>query len=884
MSSGNASAQNPAEKPKQKWWVWPLVSLISGVAAALLLLTVPYDLDWRAHLYAGLGIGLFVLIFTNPHGRFFRIAQGILGSISLYMSFAFVFEGTYEGQHFLIKTQDIPASVYIALVFCAIVALILDFLWRGGKLNLGPLVTHETSDSSTHNQSENEIHAPVTDSFNPTNNNIGSVGTLNQAKEIHIHPPQTPPEKKSPKFLTPEPPGPPTIFEGREETLVEIRQDLEAHGDLLLLSGLGGIGKTAVARAYWKRYKGQYDRMAWLDCTTTLRGALLAGQLESAFELDIQNLNKKQRIAQLKQAMSNADGQNLLVIDNANEGKELEADPLAFSGWHVLITSRAKGTTLRHKDIGVLAPEYARAAFLRYAEKQGLAETGLDDLLAAAGYHTLLIELLAGLIKRGKYNSVAALYQAVVNQGILKAGGAAHLKVVWHDMTEAALEEIVSKLFDLSNLPPAQRDTLALLSMLPSVFVPISHLNTLFGGSDTQNDLFLNQLHALSNSGWLERGQEGEEMAFKLHFLIQQVVRQREKPSSEAIDALGVRLLEMLRPDRNRPLHVQRPYLVYALEWMHHHKPAITKRTIELPRAMGIFLLGIGDLDGAFQSFRDYHEIATRLWATSLDDDFYRQLSIAEDEIGDIHQAQGRLDAALEAYQQSHAIAQALAERNPTAETLQRDLSISHEKIGDIHQAQGRLDAALEAYQQSLAITQALAERNPTAETLQRDLSVSHNKIGDIHKAQGRLDAALDAYQQALAIAQTLAERNPSAEALQRDLSISHEKIGDIHKAQGRLDAAKERFQQSLKIKASLVQKNPSSMELHWSHFTALQRVARIAFLEGDKAAALAYLQTTLQEAQWVADHRGTPDDLYWLQNTKDRIAALQAGTRPPGW
>jgi hypothetical protein len=55
--------------------------------------------------------------------------------------------------------------------------------------------------------------------------------------------------------------------------------------------------------------------------------------------------------------------------------------------------------------------------------------------------------------------------------------------------------------------------------------------------------------------------------------------------------------------------------------------------------------------------------------------------------------------------------------------------SVSFDKVGDVLVAQGKLQEALEAYQQSLKIRQTLAEQDKTNSGWQRDLIVSLYKV-----------------------------------------------------------------------------------------------------------------------------------------------------------
>ena len=107
----------------------------------------------------------------------------------------------------------------------------------------------------------------------------------------------------------------------------------------------------------------------------------------------------------------------------------------------------------------------------------------------------------------------------------------------------------------------------------------------------------------------------------------------------------------------------------------------------------------------------------------------------------------------------------------------QRDLSVSHEKIGNLAMAAGDLTAARDAYTAALAIAQRLADTDPGNAGWQRDLSVSHNKIGDLAVAAGDLAAARDAYTAALAIRQRLAALDPSNAQWRNDLQRVRQRL-----------------------------------------------------------------------------------------------------------
>jgi hypothetical protein len=134
----------------------------------------------------------------------------------------------------------------------------------------------------------------------------------------------------------------------------------------------------------------------------------------------------------------------------------------------------------------------------------------------------------------------------------------------------------------------------------------------------------------------------------------------------------------------------------------------------------------------------------------------------------------------------------ALARDNPGDALARRDLSVSQNKIGDFYLrrgAPGGADRALAAYQASLDTREALARDKPVDAQARRDLSVSQNKIGDFYLrrgAPGGADRALAAYQASLDTREALARDNPVDAQARRDLSVSQNKIGDFYLRGGR--------------------------------------------------------------------------------------------------
>ena len=171
---------------------------------------------------------------------------------------------------------------------------------------------------------------------------------------------------------------------------------------------------------------------------------------------------------------------------------------------------------------------------------------------------------------------------------------------------------------------------------------------------------------------------------------------------------------------------------------------------------------------------------------------YERNLSRAEDELGDVAMTEGNLAEAANWYRQSFALTQRLADADPSNIQLQRDLSVSNERLGDILLAQGQLDAALEQYRASLARMVPLRDAHPDNLDLKHFTAVTLNLIGDALLAQGKLGEALDAYRGSVEICEGLTKVDPDNTTWQRELGSGYQRVGDALFAEGDLAGALE--------------------------------------------------------------------------------------------
>jgi class 3 adenylate cyclase/tetratricopeptide (TPR) repeat protein len=174
-------------------------------------------------------------------------------------------------------------------------------------------------------------------------------------------------------------------FSGREDELAALDAALQEDAAVAVVHGLGGVGKSSIAREYGWRNRHKYSVLWWLNAQTEdgIVDALL--RLGAMFVRGLDQLPDRRVSAQrvINSVLSGFDKPALLVFDNLEDDALLRAW-LPRTGAHALATSR--DTTLRSDVIAVplelwsleIAVAYLRRASgrsdLNEADAQAIAE------------------------------------------------------------------------------------------------------------------------------------------------------------------------------------------------------------------------------------------------------------------------------------------------------------------------------------------------------------------------------------------------------------------------------------------------------------------------------------------------------------------------------
>lgn len=312
-------------------------------------------------------------------------------------------------------------------------------------------------------------------------------------------------------------------FFGRDEDLNEI--DNQLGNGILCIHSIGGIGKTALAKAFLDRKYNSYDHIIWICRASDLKKEFVQD------EILIKNLGIKfnettsvdQRYDVLINQLNQVSGKNIIVIDNVVDesySTSHEINKISTKNWDVLATSRNKISRIKIYPLRTLHIDNVRELIKSNCEKAPNEET-LVEFLELIDYNTLMIELSAKTIQSSVDLDFKKLIQYLSENRLDSKDLEIDIETEI-DSNETNLFSNLQSTFKLINLTEHERYMLDLLGVLSSEEFPIKEfieVNNFLGNNDLQ--LVTNMMNSLDKKGWIEKNGPN----IKVHRLIQEVIK-----------------------------------------------------------------------------------------------------------------------------------------------------------------------------------------------------------------------------------------------------------------------------------------------------------------------------------------------------------------------
>ena len=587
-------------------------------------------------------------------------------------------------------------------------------------------------------------------------------------------------------------------FTGREKYLAKIDDFFNEGAQLVHLSGIGGIGKSELAKEYARRNQIRFPSGGIIDASGSIRDLILKLPFKHNPQWDSMPEEDKYWInLDLLRKLSS---DTLLILDDLTEDLDTKAMREFTYGLNCKILATSRKSSMRKYSFSVdeMDLEEAIELFRKTYTREKLSDDEIEKLVEAVGYHTMTIELMANILQNTstKYEKLKDNTFEVRER--CRHGG---------DDKAQTIYEHIKNLFSFGDLTEIENNILKFLSLLPQTGLPRERVAELL-------DVTESDINELGEKGFVRIDTQDNA---SLHPLISEVAYREIEIDYETKELFLSCIKELTDYDKVEEYSIKQQKKEiggYYLEKRRLQDIEENTETADIYFNTGEIHLHLADYPKALE----YYKKALEIRVKALGKEHSSVVDCMSD-IGVAYDSQGEYSKALEYYEAVLEIKiKALGKEHPDVADCFNNIAVTYDKQGDYSNSLACYEIALEIK------VKAFGEEHP-------DVANYFNNIAIIYDKQGDYPKALEYYEKAIDISiQEFGEEHPNVADCFNNIAVTYDNQGDCQKAL-------EYYEKARKIRIKTLG------EEHPDVATCLNNIGAVYINQGDCQKALEYYE-----------------------------------------
>jgi tetratricopeptide (TPR) repeat protein len=623
------------------------------------------------------------------------------------------------------------------------------------------------------------------------------------------------------------------IFVGRRLELMEIDKKLE-RDNYVFLEGIGGIGKTELAKQYAWGNKYKYDVIQFVNFNESLLltiGSFLEidGFDNAKYEYFPKEYIDKRIFEDKMSYLQKYDKRTLFVIDNYNVAADDNFHRFIANEYKIIFTSCVKHggnvlevESLKDKDelLNLFYKYYYSDEYSSPVKITAEDDIIIHDIIDLVLGHTMTVMLIASTM-RANETTPKDMYERL-QKGLdpeLLTKIAVDKEEISAELRDQVMYQHILNLFNMDSFSKNDEENSNLKYIMTNMaIVPYTGLQKevfyQWALAERYAGKNYNDINKLIKQRWLQYDVDTESLS--LHLVISDVANKGLKPDSKKCKALIDNMIEVAE------INISKTHIEWSI-CMHLMRLACiricdnTENTVALLNSYA----GLARLLATYTVAMEYSIKSAFICETVFGRE-NQNTANAYNNIASVYSNQGDYPKALEWFKISLDITKkVLGKKRP-------DTAITYNNIATVYCKQGDYPKALKWFKISLDITKKVLGKEHL------DTAITYNNIATVYCKQGDYPKALEWHQKALAIR----EKVLGIEHLYT--ANSYNNIAEVYSDQGDYPKALEWHQKALAIHEKVLGNE------HLDTSVSYNNIASVYWQLGDYPKALEWLKKAL--------------------------------------